>query len=302
MIQASDPFETYNFIPQKDALLDSLYRPLPPYLRINTLKTSEQEAFEIIQKEGIELTPIPNVPFFYRAAWEKGLGHALSYKMGLFYPQALSSALPVLALGPRPKDLILDMCAAPGGKTTYMAQLTGDSSLIVANDRNIGRLTSLTSNIKRLGITCVVVSSISGEQFPPQERFHKVLLDAPCSGEGKYRLDREGRVLFRAEGHTNLPAIQKGLIVRAFDTLVPGGTLVYSTCTLNPMENEDVVTYLLKKRPAKVVPWSPPLKSHPGLLEFNGRAFSKEVRHARRFYPHEIDSVGFFVAKIIKPR
>ncbi len=302
MIQFSDPFERYHFIPQKDALIASLYRPLPPYLRINTLKATEEEALLLIKKEGIELTPIPNIPFFYKAAWEKGLGHALSYKMGLFYPQALSSALPVLALAPRPKELILDMCAAPGGKTSYMAQLTGDSSLIVANDRNIGRLTALTSNIKRLGITCVVVTSISGEQFPPEERYHKVLLDAPCSGEGKYRLDKDGRVLFRAEGHTNLPAIQKGLIVRAYDTLVPGGTLVYSTCTLNPMENEDVVTYLLKKRQAMVVPWTPPLKSHPGLIEFNDKQFPREITHARRLYPHEVDSVGFFVAKIVKPR
>lgn len=297
-----DPFPDYDFIPEKKILIESLRSLLPPYIRVNTLKAPECDIVKAIEKEGIFIKPIEKVPFFYRAQWEKGLGHAFSYKLGLFYPQALSSALPVICLAPRPKELILDMCAAPGGKTTYMAQLTGDTALIVANDRNLGRLSSLTSNIKRLGITSIVVTSISGEQFPPHPKFDKVLLDAPCSGEGKYRIDSSGNILFKAKGKTNLPAIQKGLIVRAFDTLKPGGILIYSTCTLNPLENEEVVTYLLKKREAKVLPWKPPVSSEPGLREFKDRSFHNDCANTRRFYPHQIQSVGFFVAKIFKPR
>lgn len=302
MHELVDPFPEYDFIPDKPRLLESLKAPLPPYVRVNTLKASEQQIIELLRGEGIEVWPVDGVPYFHRARWRLGLGHSVAYRMGLFYPQALSSALPVLALGPKPNEIILDMCAAPGGKTTHMAQVTGDQAVIVANDRNLGRLTSLTSNIKRLGITSVIVTSISGEQFPPRPRFHRVLLDAPCSGEGKYRLDNDGNILFKAVGRTNLTAIQKGLIVRAFDTLLPGGCMVYSTCTLNPRENEEVISYLLRKRDARLIPWYPPLYSHPGLTGFKEQTYNKECRHARRFYPHEIDSVGFFVAKIVKPR
>ena len=300
MDELLDPFEDYYFIPDKKRLLKSLIHRFPAYLRVNTLKAGEAEIVDLLRREGIETQPVKEVSFFYKANWEKGLGHSLTYKMGLIYPQALSSAMPVLALAPRPKEIILDMCAAPGGKTTHMAQTTGDQALIVANDRNLRRLTSLTSNLKRVGVTAAVVTSISGEQFPPRPRFHKVLLDAPCSGEGKYKMDEAGNLLFKAQGRTNLAAIQKGLIVRAFDTLLPGACMVYSTCTINPMENEEVLSYLLKKRCAKLVPWKPPLTSHPGLLEFKGKPFHEECEHARRFYPHEINSVGFFVAKIVK--
>ncbi len=296
-----DPFPDYDFIPDKDALLLHMLRPLPSYLRINPIYISEEDAVEAISAEGISLKRVAEVPLFYKADWDKGLGHTLSYKRGLFYPQALSSAIPCLALQPTAQCLILDMCAAPGGKTTYLAALTEDKGLIVANDRNIRRLTALNANIKRMGLTSIVVSSISGEAFPLYSRFDRVLVDAPCSGEGKYRIAPSGDVLSKSAGRANLPAIQKGLIVRSFDALAPNGVMVYSTCTINPLENEAVVAYLLKKREnAKIEQWSSPIASYQGLTAYRNHIFGEELRYAHRYYPHKIDSVGFFVAKISK--
>ncbi len=295
------PSEYLSFIPEPEKYIEHLHHPLPPYIRINPIKAPADKIMHLLKDEGVFLKKLP-VDFFYKAACGKELGNLLGYHLGYIYPQALTSAMPVIALNPRPGDLILDMCAAPGGKTTHMAQLMGDQGTIVANDRSFGRLTALSANIKRCGITCVVITQYKGEHFPYGEHFDKILLDAPCSGEGKYRIGRDGRLLFSISGRTNLPAIQKGLIVRAFDLLKPGGTLVYSTCTLNPEENEGVVDALLKKRNALVLGWNPPLRWHRGIDHFKGHAYHALVTGCRRFYPHEANSVGFFVAKIVKPK
>ncbi len=289
------------FVPDPAGFLSHLARPLASYLRLNTLRASRGRIMELLAREGVELEPSP-VDLFYRVRSQADLGLTRAYMLGLIYPQALSSALPVLALDPRPGELVLDICAAPGGKTTHMAQLMKDKGIVVANDRRFGRITALSANVKRLGITSVVVTFFRGEQFPSRfHRFDKVLVDAPCSGEGKYRLGERGTLFFKKAGTTNLPAIQKGILVRAFDLLKPGGKLVYSTCTFNPEENEGVVTYLLKKRDADVVDWTPPLPWSHGLTTFEGKDYDPACRRSRRFYPHKTGTVGFFVAKVVKP-
>ena len=295
------PEEYITFIPELEKYREHLHHPLPIYIRINTLKASKEYILNVLKNESLSLEPT-NIDYFFLSKGQEDLGNLLSYHLGYIYPQALASALPVVALAPKPKDFILDLCAAPGGKTTHIAQLTSDSSTIIANDRSYGRLTALSANLKRCGITSVMVTQCRGEHFPYGERFDKILLDAPCSGEGKYRIGKNGQLLFNVEGRTNLPAIQKGLIVRAFDLLKPGGTLVYSTCTLNPEENEGVIAMLLKKRHAVIQAWTPPLPWHKGLTQFKNNVYPKQVENCRRFYPHQIDSVGFFVAKIIKPK
>jgi 16S rRNA C967 or C1407 C5-methylase (RsmB/RsmF family) len=133
----------------------------------------------------------------------------------------------VIALDPKPGELILDLCAAPGGKTALMSMLTSDRAYIIANDKRIDRLTALSANLKRLGVACAILTRYRGEQFPLGMEFDKVLVDAPCSGEGRYRIGLEGELLYqKGSGRANLPSIQKGLIVRAFDLLKPGGLMV----------------------------------------------------------------------------
>jgi len=286
-----------DFIPDFQEYVLHLKGQLPSYVRINTLKIGVEEAVRFLEGEGLKTwrTPVddmlllegqPRIP-------------ALSYHLGLIYPQALSSALPVLAMDLKMGQTVLDLCAAPGGKTGHIAQLMGDSGAIVANDRKLGRVTSLMSNLKRLGITSAVVTQCRGEHFTWPSLFHRVLVDAPCSGEGKYRIDPEtGQLKHARMGRTNLPAIQKALIQRGFDMLRPGGVLIYSTCTLDPEENEGVVAHLLKKRDARLLKWRPPVESSPGLTSYMEKEYGEELRLAHRFYPHKIGSVGFFVAKI----
>jgi NOL1/NOP2/sun family putative RNA methylase len=249
------------------------------------------------------LSQYQTVPGFYYIVnnEEVSLGGVLEYSLGLIHSMTLSSALPVIALDPKPGELILDLCAAPGGKTALMSMLTNDRAYIIANDKRIDRLTALSANLKRLGVACAILTRYRGEEFPLGMEFDKVLVDAPCSGEGRYRIGLEGELLYqKGSGRANLPSIQKGLIVRAFDLLKPGGLMVYSTCTINPEENEAVVDYLLRKRQARLLDFEAPLPFEPGLTEWQGKPFHPDMVKTKRFYSHKTRAVGFFVAKLAK--
>ncbi len=289
-----------DIIPDFEGLLHHLERPMPVYFRINTLKTDIDQAKVFLQEEGVrfEETVLPEL---IRVTAHDHKRPLLSYHLGYIYPQALSSCLPVLALDPKAGEWVLDLCAAPGGKATYIAQKMDDKGFVVANDRKRGRITSLLANIKRLGITNTLVTQARGEHMDLPYKFDKILVDAPCSGQGKYRVDpQSGKVKHVVKGKTNLSAIQKALIKRAFDMLKPGGSLVYSTCTLSVEENEEVVDFLLKKRRASLQPLDLPVEFSPGVTRFKEREYNGQIELAGRFYPHRIDSVGFFVAKIVK--
>ena len=240
------------------------------------------------------------IRWLYSIEQEQRLRSGTCYQLGYTYPQAITSALPVLALDIRPGQSVLDLCAAPGGKTTHMAQIMGDTGIVVANDRKHGRITALMANLKRLGITNTVVTNCRGEFLATGMLFNRVLVDAPCSGEGRYRLDKNGRLTHMKAGATDLPAIQKGLVQKGYDLLAPGGIMVYSTCTINPDENEAVINHLLRKRGAVLEPWQPPLAWHRGVTDWNGVEYDKNLRFCRRFYAHETGSVGFFLARIRK--
>ncbi|HID97568.1 MAG TPA: RsmB/NOP family class I SAM-dependent RNA methyltransferase [Thermodesulfobacteriaceae bacterium] len=300
MEDAPSPLASYlDFIPDPEEYLGSLTDFLPPYIRINPIKAPVSRILGLLQEEGVRLADT-GISWFYQAASSRVLGSLRAYHLGYIYPQALSSALPVLALDPEPGELVLDMCAAPGGKATHISQLMDDTGTVVANDRKYRRITALTANIKRLGITNTVVTLNSRTILPAGQPFDRVLVDAPCSGEGRYRIGPHREIIHRKRGRTDLPAIQKGLLVKAFDLVKPGGMLVYSTCTINPLENEAVVHHLLQQRSARLLPWTPPLEWSPGLTEFMGKEYDTSCRLCRRFYPHRIRSVGFFLARIVK--
>jgi len=308
------PFEYLSYfsryqelIPDYEEFLEYLKVPHQQYFRINTLKITQREEEEkllqILEKKGVIAEEVKEIPKFYRVVnnEEISLGNLKEYGLGLIHSMTLSSALPVIALEPRPGEIILDLCAAPGGKTALMAMLTNDKAIIVANDKRIDRLTALSANLKRLGVTSVIITRAKGEEFPFGIEFDKVLVDAPCSGEGRYKVGLEGEILYqKGTGKANLPSIQKGLLVRACDLVKPGGIIVYSTCTINPEENEAVVDYLLRKRGVKLLDWEAPLPSTPGLTEWNGKPFHPDLVKTKRFFAHKIQAVGFFVARIKK--
>jgi 16S rRNA C967 or C1407 C5-methylase (RsmB/RsmF family) len=149
--------------------------------------------------------------------------------------------LPPLILDPQPGERLLDMCAAPGGKATYLAQLTQNRALIVANDVTHHRIGILRSHSDRLGITSIVVTRYQGQSFPMRMQFDRILLDPPCSAEGTYRTGKRPPLTEDPQVSYRLQRLQQMLLNRALELLRPGGTLVYSTCTYAPEENEEVL-------------------------------------------------------------
>jgi 16S rRNA C967 or C1407 C5-methylase (RsmB/RsmF family) len=150
----------------------------------------------------------------------------------------------------------------------------------------------------RLGVLNAAVTAYQAQEFPLKVRFDFVLADVPCSGEGRFRADKKGALPRQSQGRRRLPDLQKRIILRAFDLLDDNGVMLYSTCTYNPCENEAVVTDLLRKREAEILPIPVSWDHMPGLLEWKGTQYDKQMERAVRFYPHQVDSVGFFMARI----
>ncbi|MBI2970926.1 MAG: tRNA methyltransferase [Candidatus Aenigmarchaeota archaeon] len=208
------------------------------------------------------------------------------------------SIVPCLALGPKPGDRILDMCAAPGIKTYILSFLTENKAHIAANDINRTRLRRLQALVNRFSLNCSI-SNISGRKL--EGSFNKILLDAPCSGEGMVNKKEK---LFRtwSERHVKfLAKKQKKLIAHAFDMLAYDGTLVYSACTFAPEENEGVVDFLLKKH-TDAVPVAIHANIHHagGIRSWDGKEFDSRVAQCMRIYPQHNGTGGFFVAKLTK--
>jgi 16S rRNA (cytosine1407-C5)-methyltransferase len=220
--------------------------------------------------------------------------------------QNAASWLPVLALNPGSGDTILDMCAAPGAKTSHLAARTLNRAIITANDNSRPRLAKLKSLTNRLGANVerytlydarLLAEKLNGEQFD------KILLDAPCSGEGLMRLDKAKDFdMWSVAQIKRLQQLQKRLIVQAWRLLKPGGTLVYSTCTMAPEENEAVIDYLLRRqRDAELMPLEEyDLPNRVATVqEWNQKQFNPEIQKCLRLQPSP-NIEAFFIACIRK--
>lgn len=270
-------------------------------LRVNTLRTTPEAVVASLTQQGYRVTPVPWAAEVLLVDELPHPGRLREASLGWYHPQALTSALVGRILAPEPGELVCDLCAAPGSKTSHLAQLMQNQGLIVANEPVHGRLAMLESNLKHLGISNTVLARYTGQNFPLRTKFQRVLVDAPCSGEGTYRWDTQGRMRFvrQAVGAAaNLPRIQTQLLVRGFDLLAPGGQLVYATCTYNPAENEAVVQSLLRQRPAVVVPITLAVSHCAGVRQWKDQLYDASMQHCWRLYPDQSGSVGFFVANI----
>jgi NOL1/NOP2/sun family putative RNA methylase len=292
-------FQEYEpFIPEVETFYESLQTRLPRYLRTNTLRITPLELTEMLEERGYRARPTSLADYLLQVDGLQYPGHLLEATLGYFISQALTSAIAVMALEPRENELICDLCAAPGGKTTHMAQLMQNRGLIIANDKRERRVRVLEHNIRRLGVLNVVTTLYGGQNFPRRWRFNRVLADVPCSGEGTFRFSSSSSRSTRKRSEGFLPKIQRALITRAFDLLTDGGILLYSTCTYSPHENEGIVQYLLENRPAELLPIDLSASHAPGLGRWRGGTYDQQMRRCWRIYPHQINSVGFFLAKI----
>lgn len=278
--------------------LDLDARPKPA-LRINTLKIAPNALLTRLKRKGVSLERIPfaNQGYWYHADFS--LGATPEYLHGLYYLQEAASQVPPIVLDPNPGDVVLDMAAAPGSKTTQLAQLMDDQGVIVALDTEPIRLASLRNNIERMGISSVVCYK-KDARFAADLglAFDKVLLDAPCSGN--YCIEENYFSEKTISGIKQRAKLQKELLKSAYKVLKSGGTLVYSTCSLEPEEDELVIAWFLQKYPdMSVRPIDLPV-ADPGLTDVFGESLDQSLSLTKRFWPQRSGTQGFFVAKLVK--
>ena len=284
-----------------DDFIAACQRPLRRSIRVNTLKISVDDFLTLVSPYNWQLTPVPWCAegFWIERDDEDAvpLGSTAEHLSGLFYIQEASSMLPVAALfaeGNTP-ERVMDVAAAPGSKTTQIAARMGNHGAILANEFSASRVKVLHANISRCGIQNVALTHFDGRVFGAAlpEAFDAILLDAPCSGEGVVRKDPDALKNWSVESNLEIAATQRELIDSAFHALRPGGTLVYSTCTLNRDENEDVCLWLKAQYPDAVE-----------FLPLNGLfATADEAATPEGFlhvFPQIYDCEGFFVARLRK--
>jgi len=301
----NSPFERYReIIPDFPIFLESLLRPMPVHLRINSLKIEPAALILMLKKKGIDLLPsYASNKYLFNAPSLKSPGNLLEYLVGYVHPQALTSCLASIALSPDPSSYVLDMCASPGGKTSHLAQIMNNSGLIVANELFKTRHIPLDHTLLRLGVLNVVSTSYQAQEFPVDQQFDYVLADVPCSGEGRVRIANNSEEAFRTPKKNKVPVLyetQKRMILRGVDLLKENGEMLYSTCTYNPEENESVVNFLLQNRDVRLLPIYLGLGYEKGLTQWQGERYDMQLERTARYYPHRIDSVGFFMARIRK--
>jgi NOL1/NOP2/sun family putative RNA methylase len=212
--------------------------------------------------------------------------------------QEAASMIPPIVLDPQPGEVVLDLCAAPGSKTTQIAQYMENTGVLVANDITTDRIAALGINLQRCGVSNVVVTQMNAMR---NQQFDKILLDAPCSGTGTIRKSLKTLMTWSLSATKKVCTTQHILLDNAWPMLKKGGTLVYSTCSLEPEEDEAMVSHFLGKHPdADIEEITLPINHKPGVTVWEGDNLDPRVAKTLRIWPQENDTEGFFVAKIVK--
>jgi len=287
-----------------DNFIDYSFRFLKRAIRVNTLKISIKEIKDRL-KENWELTQVPWCKEGFWIKHKQGrrdVGNLIEHSLGYIYIQEPASMIPPIILDPKPGDTVLDMCAAPGSKTTQIAQYMQNKGILICNDYKGLRVKSLGLNVQRMGLTNAIITLMHGRNFANSNiKFDKILVDAPCSGVGTIRKSLKTVTIWNPNMIRRLAGTQKQLLQTAFSILKPGGTLVYSTCTLEPEENEGVINYLLENnKDAKVEEIKLNIKRGEAILEFNKEKYQEQIKNTLRIWPQDNDTEGFFVCKLRK--
>ena len=268
-------------------------------LRVNFERTTADDLMHEMNQRGAFLQKIPFLQHGYYAKASFSLGATPEYLLGKYYLQAPLSQLVCEVLNPAHGSRVLDMAAAPGGKTTYLAALVGEKGMVVALDNDAARLASVRNNVERLGLANVIcVKKDARFAADLKMAFPFILLDAPCSGNFCSEENWFGRR--NIEDIKNNARVQRELLRSAYQCLAPGGRMVYSTCSLEPEEDELVIDWALKKFPnLTVIPLNIPLGDQ-GTTQWMEQELDPRVAGTRRFWPHKTGMEGFFIALLGK--
>lgn len=291
-----------NFSPRiADKILIGMSEKRLTTLRVNTIKFNMGDLLKILQEENIEYENVEwyNDALIIKNADEKKIQNLDIYTNGYIYLQSLSSMIPPIILNPKKEEKVLDLTAAPGSKTTQMAAMMENDGYILANELDKIRCDRLKYNVHMQGAEIVEVINMPGENVGEKypNTFDKVLLDVPCSGEGRFLVsDEKTYKNWSTKQVQDLVEIQKKLFESAVEALKAGGEMVYSTCTLNLKENEEIVNYAIKNLNVKVEEINIELKDKAKGIS---KGYDSSLKNTIRVLPNKYQE-GFYVAKIIK--
>lgn len=282
------------------------HEPCGEFVRVNTLRATPEEVMEVLTKHGFEVERVQGLPDALRLrSMPYEPTQCLHHFAGWYVKQSLSSQLPVRFLDAQPGHTIIDLCAAPGSKTSQIATAMQNKGCLYANDLAGKRMTPLAARLDAMVVTHAVLYNMAAERLPHilPPIFDRVLADVPCSGLG--HVDTIGESRYRFETSKNPESQyqqQYRILLTGARLLKVGGRIVYSTCSLNPDENESVIDEFLSRYPFKLVEMHdiPGIHFRHGMTEYDGRTFNPEVEKSRRVTPWENDTQGFFVAVLEK--
>lgn len=284
------------------AFLASYDQPRTHGLRANTLKISPEE----LRRRIAPLEPVPWAPDGFYFPDSLRPGRHPYHAAGLYYIQEPSAMAAAPLLGPQPGERVLDLCAAPGGKTTHLAALMTGRGLLLANEIHPKRARILLENLERTGVTCAAVTCERPDRLAERLPgfFDRILVDAPCSGEGMFRKLPEACEEWSPGSPRACSFVQREILDSAVAMLRPGGRLLYSTCTFAPDENEEVLLHLLRRHPEMEILDLPPLPglapARPDWTEAPDEARRLGVQRGGRLWPHRLRGEGHFVALLRK--
>ncbi|MHA1768798.1 MAG: RsmB/NOP family class I SAM-dependent RNA methyltransferase [Candidatus Thorarchaeota archaeon] len=282
--------------------LEACEEPVRTSIRMNTLKASVEQTAARLNEKGVDLQQVEWLECgFYADFHGFSPGALLEHMLGHYYVQGVPSMTVVQALDPQPHETVLDLAAAPGGKTTHLAQMMNNTGSVIAIEQDRLRVASLQSNVMRCGVENAIVYRGDARKIEHLELDpDRILLDAPCSGEGLIPLDSSRKTSKTMADVRFCATREDELLDAAVRALKPGGVLVYSTCSIAPEENEYVVDEILGRHPElRIVPIDLDF-GDPGYTNPFGVSLNDSLRLARRFLPHNHGTEGFFICKMEK--